>query len=258
MLAGQSRMVRMIFPRRFILAVLIVLFAAQAQATEPPEGMVRVPGGCFMMGTDKVFYYEHDEKNTREQPAHKVCVDDFYMDATEVPQKKWDLLMKVNNSAMQGPDLPVTHIQWHEARAYCKRRGHRLPSEAEWEYAARAGSQADNPWGDGIDRDYLWYEGNSVRRVQPVGKKKPNAFGLHDMMGNVWEWVEDWFYIHYYENSPVKNPKGPEQRVSFRVIRGASWLDGAESIRVTIRYPGETDMTEDFWVGVRCAADARN
>jgi formylglycine-generating enzyme required for sulfatase activity len=252
----QSKMVRMKFFTRCILAAALLFTAPPALAAGAPEGMVLIPGGCFKMGTDKVFYYEHDEKNTREQPAHKVCLDPFYMDITEVPQKKWDALMKVNNAAKSGPDYPITHIQWHEARAYCKRRGHRLPSEAEWEYAARAGSQGDNPWGEGVDRDALWYAGNSVRMVSPVGRKKANAFGLHDMMGNVWEWVEDWYSPHYYEESPVDNPPGPEQ-ISFHVVRGASWLDEAENIRVTIRYPGETDMTEDFWVGVRCAADAK-
>lgn len=252
----QSKMDRMKILIRYIIAGALLLSAAPALASETPEGMKRLPGGCYMMGTDKKFFYEHDEENTREQPAHKVCLDPFYIDITEVTQKKWDTLMKVNNAVVQGPDYPITHIQWHEARAYCHRRGARLPTEAEWEYAARAGSVADNPWGDGIDRDALWYGGNSVRKLSTVGKKKPNAFGLYDMMGNVWEWVEDWYSYHYYSQSPVKNPKGPQQRVSYRVIRGASWLDVDQNIRVTIRYPGETDMTEDFWVGVRCAADA--
>jgi len=247
---------RMKFILRGIIAGIILLsFTPQVKAADVPEGMVLLPGGCYTMGTDKVFYYEHDQENTREQPAHKVCLDPFYIDITEVTQKKWNQLMKVNNAVVQGPDYPMTHIQWHEARAYCHRRGARLPTEAEWEYAARAGSTADNPWGNGIDRDALWYGGNSLRKLSIVGQKKPNAFGLHDMMGSVWEWVEDWYSYHYYETSPVDNPKGPGQ-ISFHVIRGASWLDVDQNIRVTIRYPGETDMTEDFWVGVRCAADA--
>ena len=128
----------------------------------------------------------------------------------------------------------------------------RLPTEAEWEYAARAGSQSRFPWGNEIDNNRMWYSGNSPREIPHVGKKTPNAWGLHDMMGNVWEWVEDWFSLNYYSKSPDKNPKGPT-RQSFHVIRGGSWMIDDEYLRVTARHRGMSDPTESYWVGVRCA-----
>ena len=238
---------------------LVLFFSSHASAAQQaPEGMVEIQAGCFQMGTDKLFYYETNRKGNREQPAHKVCLDSFYLDSTEVPQKKWDSLMDFNNSVYKGPDLPITHIDWHEARTYCKRLGKRLPTEAEWEYAARAGSTADNPWGNKMDRQYVWYGANSGRKPHPVATRKANAWGLHDMMGSVWEWVSDWYQDDYYKTSPVNNPQGPKERQSWRVIRGGSWLDDKEMIRVTVRYRGETDMTEDYWVGFRCAADLKN
>lgn len=237
----------------FWLLFLLVFFCPlNSLADETPAGMVMVPGGCFMMGTDKTFEYKMGWFNEREKPSHKVCLDSFYLDIYEVTQKSWESVKGYNNSPIKGSDLPVSEIDWREAVNYCARTGNRLPTEAEWEYAARAGSKADNPWGDGIDRDYLWYGGNSYRKLSPVGTKKPNAWGLHDMMGSVWEWTSDWFSHDYYKESPVDNPKGPK-RNSWRTIRGGSWLDDEDFIHVTVRYEGMSDPTEDYWVGVRCA-----
>ncbi|MFQ5449900.1 MAG: formylglycine-generating enzyme family protein [Nitrospinaceae bacterium] len=238
----------------FLLGIILSLIGSPSFASEnPPDGMVRVAGGCFMMGTNKVFYYELGRENIRERPAHRVCLDSFYLDKYEITQKQWEAVMGYNNSAFKGLDLPVTHIRWKEAVEYCSRLGGRLPTEAEWEYAARAGSQADNPWGNGINREFLWYAKNSARHVSSVGKKKPNAWGLYDMMGNVWEWVSDWFAEDYYKKSPMKNPKGPRTRQSWHVIRGGSWVDEDNLIRVTVRYRGMADPTDTFWVGARCA-----
>ncbi len=205
-----------------------------------------------MMGTDKTYLYEDDDDNSREQPAHKVCLDKFYMDRFEVTQQKWDAVMDMNRSVFRNPDQPITHINWHEARKYCRKAGKRLPTEAEWEYSARAGSQARFYWGNEIDDDYLWYAGNSLREPANVGTKKPNAWGLHDTIGGVWEWVDDWFSIHYYEESPVKNPKGPA-RSSFKIIRGNSWMSDERHVRITSRHRGLSDPTLSYWVGVRCA-----
>jgi len=216
------------------------------------DGMILIKPGCYMMGTNNNGIYEDDDDNSREKPAHKVCLDSFYLDTYEVTQKKWDQIMSFNRSVFRHPDQPITHIDWHEARSYCKKVGKRLPTEAEWEYAARAGSKTRFPWGDEIDDDRLWYSGNAPREVPHVGKKLPNDWGLHDMMGNVWEWVEDWFSHQYYKNSPVKNPKGPS-RTSFRVIRGGSWMIDEQFLRVTARHKGMSDPTENYWVGVRCA-----
>jgi sulfatase modifying factor 1 len=217
------------------------------------KDMIRIKSGCFNMGTNQNAFYEDDDDNAREKPAHKVCLDGFYMDTYEVTQIKWDGVMSMNRSVFHNPEQPITHIKWREASSYCHKVGKRLPTEAEWEYAARAGSKTKFPWGDEIDDDYLWYAGNSPREVPQVGKKKPNAWGLHDMMGNVWEWTEDWLSHDYYKNSPVKNPMGPEKRQSFRVIRGASWMIDEQYNRVTTRHGGMSDPTLSYWVGVRCA-----
>jgi len=219
--------------------------------------MAAIPGGCFMMGTDKIFWYKPDEwDNVRERPAHKVCLDPFLMDRTEATQKQWEKVMGHHNSIYRGPDLPVQEVSWEAARDFCLKQGKRLPTEAEWEYAARAGTQGTNFWGEGIDDDYLWWVGNSARTPHPVATRKPNPWGLYDMTGNVWEWVKDWYEEDYYKKSPVNNPRGPEKRQSWRVIRGASWVEEEIDIRITIRMRGLADPTEDFWVGARCAQNA--
>lgn len=244
-----------------MLSILIVLISSffivstPAQAENPPEGMVRVPKGCFMMGTKNVYEYIVGRKNDRERPVHKVCVDAFYLDKHEATQKEYEKVMGRNRSWFQGENLPVEHVSFKEAREYCEKRGKRLPTEAEWEYAARAGSQEDYLTGPEINGDYVWYNVNSTRKPHPVGTRKPNAFGLHDMLGSVWEWTNDWFSEHYYEVSPRDNPKGPQSRKSFHVVRGGSWVDEPHDIRVSVRYPGNADGTIHFLVGVRCARD---
>lgn len=236
-----------------ILIISLIFAVAPVAGESAPDGMVLIKGGCFVMGTNNTYQYEEGWPNHREKPAHKVCLDDFYIDPYETTQKKWDSLMTVNRSALRQDDLPVNHITWREAVTYCKKQGHRLPTEAEWEYAARAGTQTENFWGDGVDPDYVWYLDSSFRQLHPVGSKKPNPWGLYDMMGSVWEWTADWYSDKYYQNSPVKNPQGPEQQ-SWRVIRGASWVDEEKDIRSSIRRRGDADVTLDYWVGVRCAA----
>ena len=234
------------------LLIALFCFSSPSQLVAAEKDMIRIKSGCFTMGTDQNAIYEDDDDNTREKPAHKVCLDGFYMDTYEVTQQKWDAVMKMNRSVFHHPDQPITHIKWREAKSYCHKVGKRLPTEAEWEYAARAGSKTKFPWGDEIDDDYLWYAGNSPREIPQVGKKKPNAWGLHDMMGNVWEWTMDWFSYTYYKSSLAKNPKGPT-RQSFRVIRGASWMIDEQYTRVTTRHGGMSDPTLSYWVGVRCA-----
>jgi formylglycine-generating enzyme required for sulfatase activity len=237
----------------YIILMFALIFAPQTLfAAELPSDMVSIKAGCFLMGTNQNAIYEDDDNNSREQPAHKVCLDAFYLDKFEVSQRKWDAVMKFNRSVFHKPEQPITHIKWREARQYCKKIGKRLPTEAEWEYSARAGSQTRFPWGENIDDDYLWYSGNSPREPANVGSKIPNAWGLHDMVGGVWEWVEDWLSLNYYKSSPQKNPQGPE-RQSFRVIRGNSWMSDEPYIRVTSRHRGMSDPTLSYWVGVRCA-----
>ncbi len=210
-----------------------------------------------MMGSDKEYPGAFtDEPNHMERPAHKVCVDSFYMDTHEASQKVWKQWMPGNPSTLEGDDLPVDHVHFNQAVTFCRKRGGRLPTEAEWEYAAKAGSTKENFWGDGIDGDYAWYERNSNRTPHPVGTKKPNPWGLYDMMGGVWEWVSDWYDWKYYQNSPVQNPQGPRVG-SHRVIKGASWIDDKTYFRAAMRFRGRADGTETFLLGVRCVKSAK-
>ena len=199
-----------------------------------PPGMVYVAGGSFQMGSNE----ESDEK-----PIHTVTVSSFYMDKTEVTQAQYKKVMGKNPSKFSGCDeCPVETVSWHDANEYAKKVGKRLPTEAEWEYAARGGS-AGSPTkyaGSKYINDVGWYDGNSGRKTHPVGQKQPNALGLYDMSGNVWEWCSDWYDDNYYKNSPKNNPKGPNSG-STRVLRGGGWYDYGPLCRVAIRnwyFPG--------------------
>ena len=235
----------------FIL-LCFLLFPSVSPAKKPGKEMVKIPKGCFQMGTVEVHHYFDHERNDRERPAHKVCLDSFYIDKYEASQKKFKEKMDRNPSKLFNDDWPADHVRFQDAETYCSLQGKRLPTEAEWEYAARAGSKAENPYGKRFNA-YVWHATNSVRTPHPVGSKKPNARGVHDMLGSVWEWVSDWYSPSYYQNSPQKNPKGPKDRRSHHVIRGGSWADDESLVRVGSRHPGMADATESFLVGVRCA-----
>ena len=245
-----------------LLTSFILISASSVWADKAPEGMVLIKKGCFMMGTDKIHDYlalrpnVRERPNDRERPVHKVCLDSFYLDTHEVTQEKWGKIFPYNNSVHKDPNIAVNQLEWKEARNYCTKMGHRLPTEAEWEYAARAGTTTEYPWGDKMSRAYVWYGGNSGHTHHPVGTRKPNPWGLYDMLGGVWEWTEDWYGEFYYKDSPINNPKGPSDILSWHVIRGGSWIDDKQFVRSTIRYPGMADNTEDFWVGLRCAHNA--
>jgi len=233
---------------------LVFTYCSPLQAEKSPADMVLIPNGCFMMGSDKVIDYEEGRKNDRERPVHKVCLDAFYLDKYEATQEKYEKITGETPSALiASKDWPVEHVSYPKAREFCELQGKRLPTEAEWEYATRAGSETEYPWGDTLNRDYLWYADNSLRTQHPVGTKKPNAWGVHDMLGSVWEWVSDWYSDTYYQKSPVKNPQGPKAPRSFHPIRGGSWVDDEHYIRVSARLRGSSDMTLSFLVGVRCA-----
>ncbi len=197
----------------------------QAKAKLAPEGMVFIKGGCFIMGND---YAQEDEK-----PEHEVCVDDFFMDKHEVTQAKWEQVTGYNPSKIIGPDLPLEQVNYIDIQEYLEKAECRLPTEAEWEYAARGGADARYYWGNMMDESYAWYEDNSKKTTHPVGQKLPNQYGLYDMMGNVWEWVNDW-YEPYYQIRDKKNPKGPETG-EYRVIRGGAFDSSAGALRITNR-----------------------
>ncbi len=195
---------------------------------------IKIPAGCFLMGSNKGFDFE--------APVHKVCVDSFYLGKYEVTQKQWAILKQNDFSKFKGENHPVQRVSWNDAKNYIqqlnnveKTQKYRLPSEAEWEYAARGGTATEFFWGDKIDNDYVWYFGTSDYKAHPVGLKKPNPFGLYDILGNVWEWVEDWFSNDYYKNSPTQNPKGPETG-RFKVKRGGSQANLISHIKSHTRY----------------------
>ena len=233
----------------------------QAKADKAPEGMVFIKGGCFIMGND---YTQEDEK-----PEHEVCLDDFYMDRYEVTQVRWEKNMGFNPSKFVGTNLPVEQVNFLDVQKFIKKSkgACRLPTEAEWEYAARGGATTRYFWGNMVHEDYTWYEDNSAETSHPVGGKAPNQYGLHDMMGNVWEWVNDW-YEPYYKMRSKNNPLGPENGES-KVVRGGSFDSSAGALRITNRvwlhpknkvFPKVTTygqiMNEVFnYIGFRCAQD---
>jgi formylglycine-generating enzyme required for sulfatase activity len=231
----------------------------QAKASKAPEGMVFIKGGCFIMGND---YAQEDEK-----PEHDVCVDDFYLDKYEVTQARWENLMGFNPSKYQGVELPVEQVNFMNAQKFIQKSegACRLPTEAEWEYAARGGATTRYFWGNMVHGDYTWYEENSEGTTHPVGSNAPNQYGLYDMNGNVWEWVNDW-YEPYYKVRSKDNPKGPETGES-KVVRGGSFDSSAGALRITNRiwlhpenkvFPKVTTygqvINEVFnYIGFRCA-----
>ncbi|MFQ5673750.1 MAG: formylglycine-generating enzyme family protein [Nitrospinales bacterium] len=210
-----------------------------AGASDPRslDMMVIVPAGEFQMGSTTG---DEDEK-----PVHKVYLDAFYMDKYEVVQADFERLMGSNPSEFKDPARPVDHVTWMEAREYCEKVGKRLPTEAEWEYAARGGPHG----GKGVLGGY-WFDGNSMRQIQPVGQKAPNSLGLYDMLGNAWEWVEDWYDAGFYKTSPYKNPKNPTPD-KFRVMRGGSWIELIHLIRPTYR-GGYVPTARGTGNGFRC------
>jgi len=155
----------------------------------------------------------------------------FWMGQTEVTQTAYNKVQGRSPSYFKGGELPVESMSWDELKAYCEAIGGRLPTEAEWEYAARAGSK-DSRYG--AIEDITWYEGNSSKQTSPAGEKKPNGLDLFDMLGNVWEWVGDWYDENYYSQNISQNPQGPPTG-GFRVLRGGSWVDVARYARASNR-----------------------
>ena len=169
-----------------------------------------------------------------------IIMKGFWIGQTEVTQAAYEQVIRKDQSQFKGPALPVENINWAEARAYCNAVGGRLPAEAEWEYAARAGNPGQKP--QDLDR-VAWHGGNSEFRSHDVGQKEPNAWKLYDTLGNVWEWVED----------RMITPNGPpgEDR---RVHRGGAFGVDPASVTVSIRASAPRDVRSDL-IGVRCILD---
>jgi formylglycine-generating enzyme required for sulfatase activity len=196
--------------------------------------MVRIPGGAFKMGSGEI---------GNATPVHDVTLGEFCLLKTQVTQAQYQAVMGGNPSNFKGADRPVENVSWDEAKEFCKRLSERtkksyiLPSEAQWEYACRAGSDTNFCFGNEIGQldEYAWYSNNSAGQSQPVGRKKPNAFGLYDMHGNVWEWVEDDWHDNYNGAPTDGSAWVDEQRAEARVGRGGSFVFVAGFCRSAFR-----------------------
>lgn len=210
--------------------------------TDPAKAIefVLVKGGCFQMG-DTFGDGREDEK-----PVHTVCVDDFYIGKYEVTQGQWQSIMGSNPSFFKncGDKCPVEQVSWNDIQGFLAKlnakagRKYRLPTEAEWEFAARSGGKKEKYAGTSSDAElgkYAWYNANSGISIHPVGQKKPNGLGLYDMTGNAWEWCQDWYGEISYSQSTRKNPAGPQSGTR-RVLRGGAWLFEPAGIRASTRY----------------------
>jgi formylglycine-generating enzyme required for sulfatase activity len=222
-----------------------------ASFTETVKGvsfeMIAIKGGTFQMGSNDGY--------SDEKPVHAVTVSDFAMGKTEVTQALWQAVMGNNPSYFKGNNLPVEQISWNDCQEFLKKlndltgKKYRLPTEAEWEYAAGGGANNRTQWAGTNSESslgkYAWYYSNSRRKTQAVGTKKPNALGLYDMSGNVWEWCSDWYGSDYYKSSPQNNPQGPVS-VSYCVFRGGSWNGRADDCRSANRGSNYPDGRDDL------------
>ncbi len=217
--------------------------------------LVRIRPGKFMMGSPN----SEQGRNGNEGPQHEVTISKpFYMAVTEVTQAQYEAVMGTNPSANKGPTNPVERVSWDDAVLFCRKlsgktgKAFRLPTEAEWEYACRAGTKTRFSFGDseGALGDYAWHKGNSSGASHPVGRKKPNAWGLYDMHGNVWEWCADWYGS--YPTGTSTDPQGATSGDG-RVGRGASWLGyDTPSVRCAYRSRDAPSNRNDNR-GFRCA-----
>ena len=279
---------------RFLLhfaLVLVWLACSEEEAAEPPEGMVLIPAGTFQMGSTT--------GDVDEVPVHTVELDAFYIDQHEVTNAKYQTFVAAtghppprgigytavyellkndyepwNDPGFNHPDQPVTTVTWFDATAYCEWVGKRLPTEAEWEKAARGGLEgARYPWGDtepdntsanfaDSQTEFEWRSpdvNDGFLFTAPVGTFPPNGYGLFDMAGNVWEWCADWYSPTYYSDvqgaeNPPRNPTGPDTGER-RVLRGGTWYRAVHTVRNAERISDFPNSSLNV-VGFRCAMDA--
>lgn len=203
------------------------------------------------MGSDRRFERgKHDE-----MPKNLIIISrSFYMAKHEVTQAQWVKVMGSNPSRFKADNHPVEQVSWEDVQRFIKKLNqkeddnkYRLPTEAEWEYSARAGTKAAYFFGNdnALLRQYGWYNENSEGSTQPVGHKKPNPWGLYDVSGNVWEWVQDWYDRKYYIVASKYDPKGPPTG-QYRVNRGGSWYSNPFLLRPANRSAYSPDFRKDF------------
>ena len=213
----------------------------------PQDGLkyVWIPPGQFAMGCSS----GDADCDSDESPPHEVTIGKgFWMGQTEVTQEAFQRVLGSNPSNAPGPGLPVDSINWFRAHAYCNAVGMRLPTEAEWEYAARGGSSALRY---GIPGQTAWFRANSDGKTHNVAQKQPNAYGLYDLLGNVSEWTADWYAP--YPSGAVSDPQGPADG-EYRILRGASCVSGIKVLRVSARAPRKPGNKTGY-VGFRCAGN---
>jgi formylglycine-generating enzyme required for sulfatase activity len=234
----------------FLLMVLVLTFGCEKKHTDDwGVTWVPIPEGSFTMGCSP----GDTTCGEDEGPYHTVMIDHFYMMEAEATEAQYDQVMEGNPSASPaGPSYPVENLDWELAALFCDSLGGRLPTEAEWEYAARAGAMTKYPCGD--DPSCLdqtgWYAGNAANAKHPVAQKTPNDFGLYDISGNVWEWVGDWYANQYDLEGAVSDPEGPLSG-NAKVVRGGGFDDLPSDLRTSYRDYGDPAVGY-YYVGVRC------
>jgi formylglycine-generating enzyme required for sulfatase activity len=218
--------------------------------------LLYVPAGEFTMGSDA--------GHNNEKPVHTVYLDAFWIDQTEVTNDMYKICVGSGKCAKPSSldyygftNYPVVYVNWNDAAAYCGWAGRRLPTEAEWEKAARGTDGRTYPWGDELpNNNLLNYNRPTLGDIAEVGSYPSGVspYGAYDMAGNVWEWVNDWYGKTYYQSSSPSNPLGPESG-EYRVIRGGAWNDVGSSARVT--YRNWNVPADEYYssVGFRCAND---
>ncbi|MCE8423946.1 MAG: formylglycine-generating enzyme family protein [Candidatus Methanoperedens sp.] len=216
---------------------------------------VLIPAGEFDMGSAS----NDVDRKPNEEPVHRVKLSSaLYFGKYEVTQKQWYDVMGTSPSNYSGNDLPVEQVSWNDAQEFIKKLNekeginkYKLPSEAEWEYAARAGTKTRYSFGDSYSNlgDYAWYNDNSNSKTHQVGRNKPNEWGLYDMHGNVWEWVQDKWHDDY-NGAPNDASSWERGDGLIRVGRGGGWSGSAGDCRSAARFDGEPDY-RDYALGFR-------
>ena len=260
--------------KKLVIALLGIIFVCGCIIAQSSKldiayiEMVFVEGGTFEMGCNSEML---DDCLDSEKPAHQVTLKDFYIGKYEVTQAQWYEIMgtdirqqrdKAGEGWMifgEGDNYPMYYVSWNEAQEFIKRlndktgKSYRLPTEAEWEYAARGGNQGHGYKYSGSNTigESAWYLGNSDDMTHPVGMKKANELGIHDMSGNISEWVSDWYGS--YNSNAQTDPKGPTVG-SFRVLRNGGWTDDGSRARVLYRFRSDSN-SRDFDLGFRLAYD---
>lgn len=218
--------------------------------------MVYVSGGSFNMGATSE---QGSDEYNNEKPVHKVTLSSYYIGQTEVTQALWKAVMGSNPSNFKGDNLPVECVSWNDCQEFIEKlnaktgRTFRLPTEAQWEFAARGGnnSRGYKYSGSNYPDDVAWYDSNSNHKTHTVATKQANELGIYDMSGNVWEWCSDWYGDDYYKNSDANNPRGAYTG-SYRVFRGGGWYDLARDCRSS-RRRGDAPSNSFSILGLRLA-----